>query len=416
MGKRLEVIQKIRMKTADILEILYLVILAFLTGYNTLRATQIEAAWDTFFVEQPVLHELYRIIFMEPQQILLGLVVLRFLISKKYDWREWAVAAVLYLCAEHAVGINGYDNILFMVLMILGARGISFRKIIKVYFSVSLLATAGVVLGSQVGWIENLVYQQPGRNIRIAFGFGYPTSFAAHVYFLVLCYWYLRSRRITVVEPVIPAFFGVFVYVFCEARFTSILLLLMALVMCCHVLLEMYAKRKGRIYRMHPVWSGVLALSPVFCAGGINILSVLYSKQNSLLDYLNRLISSRLSLAKKGIELFGFSFWGTDIRMIGNGGTTARQSQYFFLDSAYMQFSLQYGLVILFLILMMMILLCCRARAQKQWEFLWVLVFVAINGVIEANIFQLIYCPFLLAFFAETWEKLKSRRKLNEKN
>lgn len=416
LEKSLDGIRKIKETVAETLEVVYLVLLALLTAYNTLCATQIDMVWDTLFAERPVLHELYRLILMEPQSVLLGLMILRFLISKKYDWREWAVGLLLLICAEHAVKANGYDNILFMILMILGARGISFRKIIKVYFAVSLFVTVGVVLGSQIGLIENLVYQQAGRNIRIAFGFGYPTSFAAHIYFLILCFWYLRAGKLTIMDPILPAFFGVFVYIFCEARFTSISLLLMAFVMCICTLLKVYCKKNGRIYRMHPIWSGTLALSPVVCAGGINVLSVLYTEHNQLLVFLDQLITNRLALAQKGVELFGFSLWGTDIRMIGSGGTTSQPTQYFFLDSAYMQFSLQYGLAILALILLMLLFLCCRARVEKQWDFLWILVFVSINGVIEANIFQLIYCPFLLAVFADTKERTKSRRRSDEKS
>lgn len=414
--KCLDGIRKVREKTADALEIIYLVMLALLVAYDTLCATQIDVVWDTLFAEQPVLHELYRLILMEPQYILFWLVILRFLISRKYDWREWAAGLLLLACARQAVSVNGYDNILFMILMILGARGISFRKIVKVFFTVSLIATVGVVAGSQTGLIENLVYQQAGRNIRIAFGFAYPTSFAAHIYFLVLCFWYLRAGKLTIAGSLIPAFFGVFVYIFCEARFTSISLLLLAFVMCCCVLYRVYCRRKGRIYRINPVCSGILALSPVLCAGGINVLSVFYTEKNSLLVFLNQFITNRLALAKKGVDLFGFSAWGRNIRMIGSGGTTTQPTQYFFLDSAYMQFSLQYGLVILALILLMLLFLCCRARAEKQWDFLWILVFVSVNGVIEANIFQLIYCPFLLAVFADTKERTKSRRKSDEKS
>lgn len=208
--KCLDGIRKVREKTADALEIIYLVMLALLVAYDTLCATQIDVVWDTLFAEQPVLHELYRLILMEPQYILFWLVILRFLISRKYDWREWAAGLLLLACARQAVSVNGYDNILFMILMILGARGISFRKIVKVFFTVSLIATVGVVAGSQTGLIENLVYQQAGRNIRIAFGFAYPTSFAAHIYFLVLCFWYLRAGKLTIAGSLIPAFFRCF--------------------------------------------------------------------------------------------------------------------------------------------------------------------------------------------------------------
>lgn len=55
------------------------------------------------------------------------------------------------------------------------------------------------IILSQTGLVENLIYDQHGR-IREAFGFVYPTDFAAQIFFLFAAWACLRELRITYLE------------------------------------------------------------------------------------------------------------------------------------------------------------------------------------------------------------------------
>lgn len=70
-----------------------------------------------------------------------------------------------------------YEVLITLALLIVGAQGVSFRKIIWVYFVVGIIMMAVMITAAEAGMIENLVYHQPGRKQRIAFGSVYPTDF-----------------------------------------------------------------------------------------------------------------------------------------------------------------------------------------------------------------------------------------------
>ena len=123
-----------------------------------------------------------------------------------------------------------------------------------------------MVAASQIGWIENLVYRPPGRNLRMAFGFTYPTRFAAHIYYLILWYWYLRDEKFTYVETVIPVCAGIFLWIFCEARLSSISLVLLALAMAYSIFQRKKALKLQAEYRMHPYVAQLLSISAVCLA------------------------------------------------------------------------------------------------------------------------------------------------------
>ena len=60
----------------------------------------------------------------------------------------------------------------------------------------------------------------------------------------------------------------------------------------------------------------------IICAAFSIIMSMIYDDKNKFMLFLNKLVSSRLRLSKKGIDKYGFSFFGQKIDMVGNGGTT----------------------------------------------------------------------------------------------
>ena len=104
---------------------------------------------------------------------------------------------------------NGQEILLDTLLLILGAKEIASEKLIRVY-TVTIATALFVTIGASLlaGVIENLSYAQPGRMTRMAFGIGYPTDFGAHVLFLLLCYFYLRRKKIQYVELAVAVLIG----------------------------------------------------------------------------------------------------------------------------------------------------------------------------------------------------------------
>lgn len=392
---------KFKSDIGRISEGMYFFMFILLTIYTILTMVCLDIVWENIGEAVPAVHFLIMKFIIEPEQMLLILVVIRHVFSENYNWKELLAAAVIYMCASHAVKINGYKETLTVVLLMLGARGISLKKIIKVYFMAAAAVVFGVVAASQIGLIENLVYRQSGRNLRMAFGFTYPTRFAAHIFYLILWYWYLRDEKLTYRETLIPVCAGVFLWFFCEARLSSISLMILSFVMIYNIFQRKKALKDRVEYEMNPYFAQLLAASVVFLTSLILLLSALYSPDRQILKMLNGVLSSRLYLGKKAIDIFGFQIWGRWIRLAGNGGYLTRNSRYFYIDSAFLRFGIQYGLVMMSIFLVLFNQIGTQAKKHKKWVLLWIMLFAGIHGMFEPHIINIAYSPLIFAAFAD---------------
>ena len=396
---------------------LYFFMFILLTLYSILTMVCLDVAWENIGESVPAVHFLIMKFIIEPQQVLLILVVIRYAFSEKYNWKEMLAALLICICASHAVKINQFADILTVTLFMLGARGISFKKIVKVYLTVAVLVIFCVFIASQTGFIENLVYRSPGRNPRMAFGFTYPTRFAAHIYYLMLWYWYLRDEKLTYREILMPVCAGVLLWFFCDARLSSMSLLILSLVMAYSIFQRKKALNNQMKYRMHPYFAQLLAASTVCLATLILLFSVLYSPDRPILEWLNGILSNRLYLGKKAMDIFGFRIWGQWIRLAGNGGHLTTNTRYFYIDSAFLQFGIQYGLVMTSIFLALFNWIGIQAGKQKKWVLLWILFFAGIHGMFEPHIISISYSPLIFAAFADIQKEavgyagFKKRRK-----
>lgn len=405
---------KIKQKGLWLSEYLYLIMLSVLTAYYVLNFVCIDVVWSDLGTGIPVAEFLVKNILLEPYAVLFIIAVMRFICSEKYDWKQIVTAGIILYATQYAVGQNRYDEVLVMILLMLGAKGIPFRKIVKTYFTIALVIVAGVFLLSLSGVIENLIYTQSGRSFRMAFGFSYPTRFAAHIFFLLLWYWYLRDNKLTYKGAVLPVVAGIFVWIFCEARLSAMALAGMSLVMVYQIFQCHKERRQQTDYHMNSYLSGALSLSIPIATILITGLTMAYTSDSILFQKMNSILSGRLSLSKKAMDIYGFELWGQWIRLSGNGGYLVNNSKYFYIDSALLQFSIQYGIILLLILMVLFWYVGIRAEKGKKWVLLWIIAFVAFHGLFEPHTLRVGYCPLIFGVFAEFSDK--KERTDNEKN
>lgn len=315
--------EKLLENKKKVLENLYLTVFAVFCLYFFMWTTTFWVSWPDFFVS-------------DLRTVMIALIVVKASVSeKKSNWKELVFEIGLIAVFLAVKNRNGQEILLDTLLLILGAKEIASEKLIRVY-TVTIATALFVTIGaSLLGIIENLSYAQPGRMTRMAFGIGYPTDFGAHVLFLLLCYFYLRRKKIQYVELAITVLIGGLIYIFCGARTNALCIWLLAGVLFYTKIRRDDAKKRKKEYEMASWFSGLLASAGTICAAGILILSMLYTKGSSIFLKLDSILSQRLSFSKKGMEVYGFSIFGQYIPMQGNGGSTETPLNYFFLDSSY---------------------------------------------------------------------------------
>lgn len=376
----------------EILDDAYLFAAAFFIAYLFLDTTMFEAEWA-------------RQIYYPLRLLFICVILVRIVYAASYELQEVLLAAAVCLIILIVFGRLEQEYLIDFLLLLIGAKGISFRKLIVVYEIVTVGFLIFTMLSALTGHVENLVYFQEGRRARQSFGICYPTDFSAHVFYSILGYGYLRNEKITYAETAVIAGIGIAVYYFCDTRVNTVCILLTAGVLLYHKIRVKKAEKQGYVYAMNGIWSVLLSMSTVFCAFFMCFMMLCYSPDNKILCLMDKALSGRLRLGKKGIDLFGFDPFGQYIPMQGNGSTTEDQIRYFFLDCSYINIALRYGIVLLGIVLLICCIIGFRARGEKNWIFLWIIAIFSVQCMIEHHILDLAYNPFLLALFADTASK-----------
>lgn len=398
-------VRNIRKCLGRIFDVLYLAFFCVLVVWSFLGTVQLEIPWNAW-VQAGIIQEFLIVNFLFRPQTVLALIVWgRYLFSCTFERKKYIIAFLAFLCVW-----NRNETVCTYVLLALGACELNFRKLMRCYTALVGGLCAATILGSQCGLVENLVYDIAGRGTRVAYGFMYPTIFASHLFFLMLCIWYCLKDKWNWCLAVVCMLMAVWVYKGANARFSAICFLLFGFVLlCCGMRKYVKPPLRKTLYRKAG-WA--LAEVPLMCALGIHVLSIWYDSGSAWMNKLNGLLSSRLFLGQKGIQVYGFSTWGKSIPMIGFGGDVVLPSRYFYLDSFYVQASLIYGLVALVVILFLALLAGYQAVRYGEWKLLWILAFVGLHGVIEDLWLSVSVCPFLFAAFADFGPKPLSEKKL----
>ena len=259
-----------------------------------------------------------------------------------------------------------------------------------------------------MGWVEHLIFET--REGRMALGFVYATDGAAHLLFLAMTYWCVRGRKMCFLEA---GFFGVFAYItgkYCKARFsTGLLITVMILALIYWIAAKVLGEKKWDKV-MGGWFSAFLVTMPLLTNLLIHILSFWYSSQKPWMLKFNQLVSTRLSLAKTALDVYGITLWGNKISMRGNGGRTTTISDYYYIDSSYLQISILEGVVLLTIFLAIFTMACLKARRAKMWIPLLICSVITVHAMFEHHAFELAYNPFLLMAFSDLQSKKKRKR------
>lgn len=385
-----------------IIEYMYLAVLALLVAYTFLRTTIWPLPWATSESEVQYFNELSSAIPLYLDYVLAGIILLRCLTMGRKGLGYLCLSVGLGAVVFHAYEINQNRELLYLVLLILGAKDISFKKIMQVYTIVVCVLLSITVTAAVVGVLENVAFSSDGK---LAFGIVSSTDFAAHVFLAILCIWYVwgEKTRVWAALPVMGV--SVLVYRYSQARCSTVCLVLLAILLIGHILMRKYAKKKGRKYMMQPVLACIFTCSVHLAAIGTLILTMLYQFDVPWLYKVDQLMSNRLELGKRGLDIYGFHIWGQSVELRGNWVTGAATGKYFYLDSSYLQMTIMYGVIISVLLMLAFLAVGYRAYSSEQWILLLALGLLAFHGVIEQRLWNIAYCPFLLAVFSRLTEK-----------
>lgn len=315
------------------------------------------------------------------------------------NWRQLLGSSLVILVAAVSWRQTLAVDILTFVMFVLAARGIDFRRLMRLFaFEVGIMLIYTILI-SQVGVIKDAVYQR-GSFDRHALGTTYPTDLAAHFFYLTLAYAYLRFDKLHWPDWVGMILVGGIVFVLTEAR-TDFLLTILA------VPVLIVAKRARRGLPGSKVVASLYWMIAPIAAYCTVMLSYFYNGSNRLMSLLNKVISTRLELSKQAIDHYGLTLIGQRVIEHGYGGSVGLKVfhngifKYFYIDSSYARLAVIYGLVIGILIIVAMAYIGFKSTQVRGYCLAAIMLLIGIHCIIEQHLLDICYNPFIIALLAQ---------------
>lgn len=327
-------------------------------------------------------------------QIGIGLVVLfRYMVMRPADIKKILFVFLIIGSFVIARRYSGADALLETGLLIAGANDIDYRKILKVYLIVEIPMTICTMIAGYTGVITNLVYHR-GEQVRMSFGFIYPTDFAAGIVFMITAWVVLRQARCTWMEIGLMIISVVLFEKYCDVRNSEIVMMILIICVVYLKIRNKLAAKKGKEYTPSLLLKILCLVAPYGLAGFMILVSRFYRPDIEWMAKLNTLFSTRLSLGKEVFDRYDIQIWGQDIPMRGNGGSTEVVADYFFIDSSYVNILMRLGLVAF--ILVMLIISIIMIKNLNHPYMLMAMAIVCIHSVMEHHMFEVYYDVFLM--------------------
>lgn len=327
---------------------------------------------------------------------ILKVIAILFILAKMVLFDSWSIKdffiAFIFFFISIAVSFaTSYNDCFFWSLVVIGARNVNFRKILKLYIvEVSLIALSAFIF-SKLGIIVNLQYVTD-RGVRNSFGISYPCDFAAYIFFLMLSVFYLYKDRLKWWAYSIGLVTAYIVYKYTYARLDCMCMAVLSVLFMFVSIVSPYLKGKANVLRT------VLCFAIIPLALLCIILSYCYNPEISWMRELDSIFSSRLALGREAFNRLKVTPFGQFFLMVGNGGSTEYRANYFFLDSSYLYVLFRYGVV--FTILLLASFVISALKRRNDLYFLVVFLLIAINATTEEHLTLLQYNVFTMALFA----------------
>lgn len=315
------------------------------------------------------------------------------------------LGAIFCLCI--IVGINCHQLYFFYTsfLLVFGAKGIDYDKILAVHFAVGVSILFISVVGAKIGLIKNvLIYRSNisdfalpnlGSSARQSLGYVWPTGVAIHASFVLLCYWLIRKGETNIID--------LFIYIFCalilffDTDTKQAVITIMILPLLSWLIEKSRYDKINKMYLLLCYSIPVLAIISLW-------MTLAYDSSNDFWVAANIISTGRLELSQDAIVKYGIPFWGQYFEMYG-----AEVSSYYYnyIDSSYIQSLVLWGGLMTIILISVYVYICKQAYRRHDLPLIFAVMVAGLSSVTSQDLFQIVHCPILLALFAEHKNKFK---------
>lgn len=231
------------------------------------------------------------------------------------------------------------------LIVLLVVRYFKFSFILKSFFITTMFLLIIVYIGYLFGLFDENVsidaFREDGKE-RYLLGFKFFTFLPSYFFHLFLVYLILRKEKINFKEITLFFILNYILFYFTDTRAIYYLVNLIFVFIIIQKITRIDYKTKfgiGYTISLTTKYSYII----FFCIAVY--LQCNYDSNISWMNELNQALSGRLELGHKGYSLYGVKLFGSNVEYVGFLDITEGES-YFYIDSAYQQLLINYGVLI----------------------------------------------------------------------
>ncbi len=353
--------------------------------------------WNsTMFPQFPMLQKIALV-------IVLSCAMSKILLYDSFSLGEIAVISIVGICSTLNFLKTGSIIMLVLLLLVVAAKGIDFKKILRIYLIVVGSIVTFAFICSLIGVIRNLKYYEEDFGIiRNSFGIQYCTDFSAHAFFLFLAYFYVRGENLKWYEYIITFVVSLLIYKFTKGDLDFNCSVIMIVLFAVGNIIGKIRGTKGKyiIKTWSSVWGVITPFAMTICCLFMYVITIKYDEHIKWMYEFNKFINSRFSTGQRTLQENGVGLFGKKIVLHGLGGSLAPEYDYNFLDCSYMYVLIMFGTV--FLTVFLVTYAYAAYKNRKDMYLMYVILLISINCMIAHHLQDISYIPFVLMIMAKT--------------
>lgn len=335
------------------------------------------------------------------------LLMLQIIFMQSYKRSELMFIILITLPVIISTELSGNRSLLSVWMFIVGAKKISFDRIIQIAYRILLIMVPIVILLRLVGFIDDYTMMR-GAFIRYSLGFSHPNQLGLRVFQLTVCHCYVNKDKLNIRN---------YFFVFLTILFTIVVPNSQTAYICLIVFLIAILFLKY-IESQRQIIVEIFARSLVAGALLLNVLSIVLAyidvNKNIILSQIDQWMSSRFSWCHRVWQIYGVSFWGQKVYVLGEEIKLVGIKNRLWLDNAYVSILLRYGILVFLIVSFAYLYLIRSMKTRKEYVLLIILFLYSLYGLMENGLFMLSHNIFLLAFSDLLFHKTKFNVVQNE--
>lgn len=297
-----------------------------------------------------------------------------------------------------AILLSGYLSEDWQYIWILGfvvtAHLCDFKKIAR-FVCISYIAILIITfICSSTGIIVNTITYGITRT-RYGMGFIFTSIGGIIITRIALLLLYLKRKKINLFDVSVLMGASIFYYLKTKTRAPFAIIILLVFIIYSTKWFDKIFKNK--------LWKKIVKNSIIVAPIFSFLIVIMYSPSSPILNAINILLSSRLSITQRAIASNGISLFGQTFVTVGTGTWTASGEViqeagwlYNVVDSSYILYAMKYGLAFLTIIILLYYF-CCKYSIEKNDIYVQIILIILIfYGIFEPQLFRLEYNPFIL--------------------